>query len=58
MKNAEYYSKRGNDSKAKNYMRWAKDATDKAAIRTRKAKEARDKAQLRMKWAEDEMKSK
>ena len=58
MKDAEYYSKRGNDSKVKTCMRWAKVASDRAALRIRRAKEARDKARLRMKWAEDEMKRK
>ena len=57
MKGAEYYSKEGKDSKAKTYMRWAKEASDKASIRM-KAKESRQKAQLRMKWAKDEMRKK
>lgn len=56
IKDAEHFSKNGNDSKAKNYMRWAKEASDKASLRKMKARDSRHKAQLRMKWANEEMK--
>ena len=52
MKVAEYYSKKGNDSKAKTYMRWAKDAADKAESYKRKTDTARDKAQSYIRKAE------
>lgn len=55
-RDAEYYSKHKNDSRARTYMRWGKEAKDKATLHKKRANEARWKAQQRMKWAEDEMK--
>jgi len=55
LRQADYYSRKKDSSRAKTYSYWANDASEKARLRMKWAQEAREKSRLRMKWAENEM---